>query len=561
MSRNEPRSGPFFSPTQRKACVVLVCCALAILLTFLAAWFLPPKLQDLFAGGSYDPTLYPVDTSLDSVLTSTSDAGNDYITSSVFAGDQYTISLQNANQITLNQFVGADALKVSEVTGKACVNFVNDTETYTIPQALAKMKPRRVILTLGSNDVDGSMAADSFLMGYRQVLSSLSTAYPYCDIIVNAIPPVLKSSENAAVKQQNIDQFNQALAVLCSELGYKFLNSSEVLKNRDGYGESTYFDSSTGVFSKSGVNTLLSYVSGHAWETGDRRPDTSDIPQRAASAATETAATPTPTPTTHKVSYLSEEGKGTLSGNGQTGAYNLEFEAKDGDIVTVTAVPADGFVFYKWSDGLTSAVRSDTITQDLSVTALFNDARVGLTLNPGSNTTIKVGESLTITVSVTLGGKSYDNSNVQWAVNGDLQMNGGSFTFTATEPGSYGIKSGIEINGNYQSAELTVTVEGEPTTVSISGTAAIQAGESTTLTADVRNGQGDTTWSCDQTSWTANGGQVQFTANEPGTYTLRARNNGTEASFTLTVNERPREDQNGDQNNGGDQGDGEDSED
>lgn len=557
MSRNDSRAGPFFSPTQRKACVVLVFCALAIVVTCLAAWFLPPKLLDFFSSG-YDPALYPVDTTLDSVLPATADAGNDYITTSVFVGDQYTVSLQNANQITLNQFAGADALKVSEVTGKACVNFVNDTETYTIPQALAKMKPRRVILTLGSNDVDGSMAADSFLMGYRQVLSSLSTAYPYCDIIVNAIPPVLKSSDDAAARQQNIDQFNQALAVLCSELGYKFLNSSEVLKNKDGFAETTYFDSSTGVFSKSGINTFLAYVSTHALETGDQRPDTSDIPQRAASAATEIAATPTPTPTTHKMVYMAEEGKGTLNGNGQTGAYNLEFEARDGDSVTVTAVAKEGFVFYKWSDGLTSATRVDTVDEDLSVTALFNDARVGLTLNPGSNTTIKVGETLSITASVTLGEKSYDNSNVQWALNGDLQMNGGTYTFTATEPGSYGIKAGIEINGNYQSAELTITVEAEPTAVSISGTASIQAGDSTTLTADVRNGQGDTTWSCDQTSWTATGNQVQFTANEPGIYTLRVRNNGAEASFTLTVTERPREehrdDEDKNENENGDDG-------
>ena len=47
------------------------------------------------------------------------------------------------------------------------------------------------------------------------------------------------------------------------------------------------------------------------------------------------------------------------------------------------------------------------------------------------------------------------------------------------------------------------------------------------------------TWACDQTSWTATGDQVTFTANEPGTYTLRARNNGAEAVFTLTVNPAP----------------------
>lgn len=546
MSRKNSRTGPFFSPVQRKACVVLICCALAIVASLAVAWLLPGKLDALFTGSSYDPDLYPVDTTLGSVLPASADAGNEYITTSVFVGDQYAASLQSASQITLNQFAGADGMKVSEFTGRSCVNFVNDMQTYTIPQAMAKMKPRRVIVMLGANDVDGSMAADSFLMGYRQVLSSITAGYPYCDVIVNAIPPVLKSSENAAARQQTIDQFNQSLAALCNELGFKFLNSSEVLKNRDGYAESSYFDSSTGLFSKTGVNTMLSYVSTHAWQTGDQRPDTSDIPQRAASAANEPAATPTPTPKMHKVIYTVEDGKGTLNGNGQTGAYNLEFEAADGDTVTVTAVAAEGFTFYKWSDNQSSATRVDTVTQDMSVKALFNDARVGLTLSPGDNATMRVGESRTITAAVTLGDSPYENSNVQWAVNDDIMSNGGTYTFTATEAGMYkikagisiGIKSGGEVVEVYQSAELTITVEAEPTSISISGAPSVTAGNAVTLSADVKNGSGETTWSCDQTSWTATGGQVQFTANEPGTYTLRAKNNGAEAAFQLNVEPR-----------------------
>lgn len=52
--RNEEKKG--LSPTQRKACVVLALCALAVVMSILAAWVLPTKLG-LFAGGkdSYDP--------------------------------------------------------------------------------------------------------------------------------------------------------------------------------------------------------------------------------------------------------------------------------------------------------------------------------------------------------------------------------------------------------------------------------------------------------------------------------------------------------------------------
>ena len=40
--RNEEKKG--LSPTQRKACVVLALCALAVVMSILAAWVLPTKL-------------------------------------------------------------------------------------------------------------------------------------------------------------------------------------------------------------------------------------------------------------------------------------------------------------------------------------------------------------------------------------------------------------------------------------------------------------------------------------------------------------------------------------
>ena len=534
MTRKSSDSRAFLSPVQIRAIVTLMLCTLAGVLTFFAAWLLPGKLN-LGGADNYDKEAYPLDTTLGSILPPTGDAGVDYIAQAVFAGDQYTVSLQNSSQITLNQFVGQSGLKTSQVLNTACVNFVSDSATYTVPQAIAMMKPRRIVLTLGSNDADGSMMPDLFIQDYRQLLSTISSAYPYCDIIVNSVPPVLKSGENSAERQFLIDQFNQKLAALCVEMGFKFLNSAEVLKNELGYAEETYFEKGSGGFSASGVNTLLTYVRTHAWQTEDQRPDTENIPQRASSASS--AAAPTPTPLKHTVYYEVENQditRGSVTGNGETNQARLQFEADNNATVSVTAVPATGYTFYKWSDGQTSATRYDVVTQDISVTAMFNDARVDLTLNHG-DTTMKKGESLSVNATVKLGGKEHDNSGVQWSVNDDLQMNGGTFTFTPTEAGTYVVRAGIEINGTFKTAEIKVTVTGDPTTVSISGPGSLTVGNSTTLTASVENSSGDTTWSCDQTSWTATGNQVQFTAYEAGSYTIRAKNNGVTASFTLTV--------------------------
>ena len=56
-------------------------------------------------------------------------------------------------------------------------------------------------------------------------------------------------------------------------------------------------------------------------------------------------------------------------------------DAAEKQTVTITAVAADGYTFYKWSDGLTTATRVDSATKDISVTAMFNDARVQINLD------------------------------------------------------------------------------------------------------------------------------------------------------------------------------------
>ena len=137
----------------------------------------------------------------------------------------------------------------------------------------------------------------------------------------------------------------------------------------------------------------------------DSRPDTSDIPQRASASAGSNTPVPTSTPTKFTASYeVEDSAKGTLTGNGQTGVSSVEIQADSGTSVNVTAVAAEGFVFYKWSDGVTTATRYDNITKDISVKAMFNDARVELTLDKG-DTKIKQGESLTVNAAVKLGNK------------------------------------------------------------------------------------------------------------------------------------------------------------
>ena len=540
MSRRQSEERPGLSPIQRKACLVLALCVLAVVLSFVASWILPQKLG-LFGGSDlYDPTQYPLDTSLDAILGQESAQGN-YINDTVFVGGTQAVSMSKDSSITLNQYAGQDGLKVSQVLRETCVNFADDANSYTIPQAIAKMKPLHVYIMVGGDDLDGTVSVDEFINDYKQIMQSIKTAYSACDVVACAIAPVSKDADDSAQKQTYIDQYNQQLAVACNDMGFKYLNLAEVLKNDKGYAVDSYVEASTGAFSGSGVNAVLDYVKNHAHNVDDTRGDRGDIPQRAASASSGgTTATPTPSPTPNKLtaSYRVENGKGTLTSNDQKGVSSLDLEVASGTQVSVTAVPADGYTFYKWSDGVTDATRYDIINKDVSVTAMFNDSRVDLTLDRGDST-IKKGESISITATVKLGGKDYSNADVQWSVNDELEQNGGTFTFTGSNAGEYTIKAGIEINGTFSSAQLKVTVQADPTSISVSGTDTITAGNSVTLTANVQNASGDVQWSCEETSWKATGSQATFTANQEGTYHIHAVNNGADAVFTLRVNAAP----------------------
>lgn len=539
MSRNGFR-GASFSPTQRRACLVLVLCVLAVIITFVCAWLVPGLLG---AGGkkdSYDSSLYPVDTSLDAVLKEASSSDSSYASSVVYVGDDYTASLKSAGQISLNQYLGKEGLSVSKALQESCIYFEGDSNSYTIPQALAKMKPRRIVITLGSNDLSSGLTADVFVQDYKHMVEEFATAYSYCDIIVNSIPPVTKDSQDAAASQLLIDQYNQALAVMCNDAGYKFLNSAEVLKDETGYADTSMI--SGNAYTTTGAKELVNYVVSHAYDTEDRRPDTDDIPTRAEAASqsssTTPTATPTATPSVHKVTFEIEDGKGTLNGNGQTGVTKLEFEVPDGETVTVEAVPADGYTFFGWSDGIKNTKWVKKVTQDISVTAMFNQKTTAtLTIDEG-NQTMNMGDSITFHATLIVNDQAASADNVQWAVNGDLVRNGYSFAFTPTATGTYTIKAGVEIDGVYASQEVTVTVADAPTKVSITGVSSMPAGSSTTLTATVENQSGDITWSCPQKpDWSATGNSVQFTANGVGEYTIRATNNGKTAEFKLTVTE------------------------
>ena len=453
MRQNTQPEKQSLTPMQKQAVLVCIVCALAALLTIGITLVLIHRGKEPAASSEQPGTEQPADDAniadhyqineqSSALLPETADAGDAYQNETLFIGDSNTVRLYANGLISLQQFCAKEGIGTSAALNEGIVTFKKDSSRYTIAEAVAKMKPRRVVIMLGTNDT--GMAVEDFISNYKQLVQAIQTSYPYTDIIVNTVPPVPADHSNYPhMDQAKIDDFNMALLDLCEQLGVRFLNSAEALKGSDGYGIADYYTSGDIHLKSAGLKAVLNYLRTHALQTEDRRPDTNNIPTRTmeyvsnpssavaapsseAVSSSESQAESASSSESSSSESTSEEkkfearyrvdknGGGTLSVGNDTGNNSVTYTVTDPDkSITVTAVPAEGHVFVKWSDGLTSKTRTDTdFKQNLDVTAVFGTASVHIT-SEGKGA---VGSSYTFKAA--LSGKYAKTENLRWYANG-----------------------------------------------------------------------------------------------------------------------------------------------
>ena len=116
----------------------------------------------------------------------------------------------------------------------------------------------------------------------------------------------------------------------------------------------------------------------------------------------------------YQASYRVDKTGGTLSSGSDSGKTSLSYEVTSAaQSISVTAVPQDGYVFVKWSDGVTQKTRTDTnFKQNVDVTAVFAAASVHIS----STGKAVLGDSYTFTAK--LGGKHLTADSIRWYANG-----------------------------------------------------------------------------------------------------------------------------------------------
>lgn len=501
----------------------------------------------------YDKDREALDTDQlgNTILAETDDAGQEYLDETLFIGDSNTVRTMAYGFTTWDNVVAAVSMGVEHIQSLKMTYFKGYKNPVTVIDAVKIIQPKRIIITYGTNDLFWD--TDEFIKVYKKALAAIHEAYPYADIIVNAVPPLDKQRENTRLTMQRVDEFNKAIAEMAKEEGYKFLNSSEALKDeKTGFAKTDYTIGDGVHLSKKGMEAYVNYIKTHAYITEDTRPKPlNKVPAR--------EETPTGIISQDPIAVRGAKVKVTFTtSDSNLGKVNGEIEQKlkagvTGSSVTAEAELSGGGIFTGWScsyGGLSSTADStvkftmptvDESVSEIVVTANFKRAEV--TIRNGDShvgdISLKSGNTVSLSAHVTeefAGDKtvtwhSDDKSVVTVDSNGNV---------TAVGRGSTKIHA-IILNGAV-SASCTVNVASGVEGIAIQGANNIQAGASAQLSV-VTEPKGESidganvTWSSDNEAIATVSRNGLVTGYTGGSVTITAKYNGYTASYTVLVYE------------------------
>ena len=502
-----------------------------------------------------DAEYNPRDEALDTdqlgvtVLQETADAGKDYIDETLFIGDSNTVRTMLYGYTTWDNVIAAVSMGVQHIDNLQLVYFKGYKNPMTVIEAVEVYQPKRIIITYGTNNL--FMDTDEFIERYRKQLKKIYDAYPYSDIIVNAVPPLDKERENTLLTMQAVDKMNKAIAEMCKEEGYKFLNSSEALKDRKtGFAKKDYTIGDGVHLSMKGMEALMNYITTHAYITEDIRPK----PLKKVPARDET---PTGIITEDPIAVRgSRVTINFVSSDTELGKISGEIQQKVKRTLSTTEVIAEpvtenGGIFIGWScdyEGLSSksdekikftVPKVDENVTEITVTANFAKASINIKKDSEIVNGISLNSGETAILNAAIVGNFQGDKTVEWESEdktvATVDKNG---VVKAVSGGTTKIYASICEGKIY--AYTTVTVKQALESISISGDSGMKPGTTAQLKL-VLNPEGananadDAVWSSDNESVATVSQSGLVTAKGEGTVTITVKLDKHEAKHKITV--------------------------
>ena len=205
----------------------------------------------------------------------------------------------------------------------------------------------------------------------------------------------------------------------------------------------------------------------------------------------------------YQASYRVDKTGGTLSSGSDSGKTSLSYEVTSAaQSISVTAVPQDGYVFVKWSDGVTQKTRTDTnFKQNVDVTAVFAAASVHIS----STGKAVLGDSYTFTAK--LGGKHLTADSIRWYANGaEVPQAAGKTTVKVEiDPSMLNATFKVYAVASYNGCTVTSNVLNVTVSGVSSGSSSHSSGSSGSTSGSSSSGSSSSGASSDTTSGASSG--------------------------------------------------------
>ncbi len=218
-------------------------------------------------------------TSKDVFLEQSEDAGKEYIDSFIFLGESTTYHLKNRGVLSGGQSTTqvwgpkSGTLMLDRSTASCRIVYPESNEEIDIAEAVERKKPKYMLLTFGLNGATKSISygVEYFKSCYTKLIDTIHSASPSTVIILQSCFPVAKNmdmssySVNVATLNEYIDIINTWTHELAAEKGLGYLNTAEILKDKNGFLQYEYQVGDGYHLTADAYRKMLYYMRTHAY--------------------------------------------------------------------------------------------------------------------------------------------------------------------------------------------------------------------------------------------------------------------------------------------------------
>ena len=108
-------------------------------------------------------------------------------------------------------------------------------------ESVIEIAPSKIVLMIGTNDVNTDVPEADVLKNYRGVLETISITLPDAELYgVSIIPQNTNGYEDAMEKNERIQRINAEIKKIVSEFGYEYVNIYDSLTDENGLLDEKY---------------------------------------------------------------------------------------------------------------------------------------------------------------------------------------------------------------------------------------------------------------------------------------------------------------------------------